>query len=397
MVANDISVGMASSNQVFTIDFGTGGNSQDHTASGWSTPETTETWSVGTSSRLALPAMREQAAYVLMLHLRPYTVDGRLPRQRLRVLVGGTVIAEFNLERRTTRACVIPWHVMSRSLGLVIDFETPDAASASSFGNSTDRRQLGVAFRTITIYPDRFGPEDPDQFLARQDALPIDIQAVTAADHIQLHELMLHFESLGQNCEFGLVQRKCQAEPLGLLRFSSTPLPQLLRALEEGFEGMGDADNIVVNISPNGREYMVSDKSYGFLYHAWVATGEMALEEVHRREVRRVPFLVRKLLEDLEGGEKIFVFKGMGAMADEEAFPLAMALRRYGPAMLLFVTLADAEHRGGTVEMRAPGFLIGFVDRFAPGEDAYDFLLAQWVKICREAYRLRLATTRTVA
>jgi hypothetical protein len=46
------------------------------------------------------------------------------------------------------------------------------------------------------------------------------------------------------------------------------------------------------------------------------------------------------------------------------------------------------------VEVRAPGFLVGSVDRFAPTENAADFQLAQWVRICREAYRFRLATRR---
>jgi hypothetical protein len=117
----------------------------------------------------------------------------------------------------------------------------------------------------------------------------------------------------------------------------------------------------------------------------------MSADEVIRRELRRVPFLVRKLLEDLEAGEKTFVFKGMGAIPEEEVFPLAMAIRRYGPNTLLFVTLSDAEHRGGTVEARGPGFRVGYVDRFAPGDNAHDLMLSQWVKVCRETYRLRLA------
>ncbi len=136
---------------------------------------------------------------------------------------------------------------------------------------------------------------------------------------------------------------------------------------------------------------MVRDSRYGFGYHAWVNAGAMSPEDVTRRELRRVPFLVRKLLEDLEAGDKTFVFKGMGTMPEEEVFPLAMALRRFGPNTLLFVTLADAEHRGGTVDVRGPGFQVGYLDRFAPGDNAHDFMLSQWVKICRETYRLRLA------
>ena len=85
----------------------------------------------------------------------------------------------------------------------------------------------------------------------------------------------------------------------------------------------------------------------------------------------------------------------MSAVPEEEVFPLAMAIRRYGPNTLLFVTLSDADHPGGTVQARAPGFLVGYIDRFAPGDNANDLLLGQWVKLCREAYRLRLAAGAT--
>jgi hypothetical protein len=81
----------------------------------------------------------------------------------------------------------------------------------------------------------------------------------------------------------------------------------------------------------------------------------------------------------------------MGAIDEEEVFPLAMALRRYGPNTLLFVNLADARHPPGSVEARAPGFLVGYMSRFAPTEAAGDFDLAQWVRVCSAAYRFRQA------
>ncbi len=167
----------------------------------------------------------------------------------------------------------------------------------------------------------------------------------------------------------------------------------MLNALEGRFAGLGSADTIRVEVSSNGRELMIYDTTFGFVYHAWVDAGEMPLEAVHRREVRRAPFLVQNLLADLENGEKTFVSKGMGSIAEEEVFPLAVALRTYGHNTLLFVTLADADHRAGTVEARAPGFLVSYLDRFAPGANAHDFLLDQWVLLCRETCRLRLALT----
>ena len=79
-----------------------------------------------------------------------------------------------------------------------------------------------------------------------------------------------------------------QTDPLGLFRFSSTPLPQLLKALRSNFEGMGKEDSIEVQVSPNGREYMVLDKCFGFLYHAWVLVGEQEPEAIERHRDEEV-------------------------------------------------------------------------------------------------------------
>jgi hypothetical protein len=189
-------------------------------------------------------------------------------------------------------------------------FELPDAARPADLGG-TDGRRLGVAVSQLQFYADGFAPDAGDA--GDGQSVPVDVSAIMVADRMPLAELMSKFESLGQNCEFGLVQRRCQAEPLGLLRFSSTPLPKLLDALDARFEGMGEPDSMKVELSSNGREYMISDTRFGFLYHAFVDSGAMAAEALHRREVKRVPFLVHKLLDDLESADKIFVFKGMGS------------------------------------------------------------------------------------
>ena len=196
------------------------------------------------------------------------------------------------------------------------------------------------------------------------------------------------FESLGENCEFGLVQRRCGAEPLGLLRFSSAPLPKLVKALDARFSGMGMPAAITVKVSPNGSEYMVLDGCFGFEYHAWVLVEEKSPEAVHQRECRRVPFLVRKLIEDLTGGEKIFVYHGMVPLHVDDAFRLLASMQQYGPATLMWVELADEDAPAGTVEWLVPGLLKAHVDRFAPGDNAHDFSLDVWIDICRKAYTM---------
>ncbi|MBN8905072.1 MAG: hypothetical protein J0H99_00275, partial [Rhodospirillales bacterium] len=165
-----------------------------------------------------------------------------------------------------------------------------------------------------------------------------------------------------------------------------TELRRLLLALDGGFAGIGAPEALKVEVS-NG-EYMVSDLVYGLHYHAWVLAKDMEAAELHAREVRRVPFLARKLTEDLTAAQKIFVRSSRGIETEEEAYALVPSLRRWGPNELLFVLQADAGHPPGTVERRAPGFLVGYVERFAPGENAHDFLAPQWLAICRAAVAL---------
>ena len=197
--------------------------------------------------------------------------------------------------------------------------------------------------------------------------------------------LMQQFESLGDNCEFGLVQRKCGAEPLGLLRFAATLPKPLIAALRGRFEGMGE--HLVVRTAPHGREYMVEDQRFGISYHAWVSVGSMGPEEVLRREVRRVPFLVRKLIDDLTLGHKLFVYHRPG-LEKQAAEEIAAAIRDCGPGTLFWVTLADADHAPGTVERIGDNLLRGHIDRFAPGHNAYDFSFDCWMTLCRRAHEL---------
>src|SRR3954447_2564614 len=95
-------------------------------------------------------------------------------------------------------------------------------------------------------------------------------------------ELVLRFESIGDNCELGLVQRLAGAEPLGLLRFAGAPLRNVLRALDARLEGIGDPRHIRIQ-AENG-EYMVKLTRYDFYYHAHVSVGDMSPEAVHRQQ-----------------------------------------------------------------------------------------------------------------
>jgi hypothetical protein len=54
----------------------------------------------------------------------------------------------------------------------------------------------------------------------------------------------------------------------------------------------------------------------------------------------------------------------------------------------MFVSLADAQHQAGTVERRSTGFLVGYLERYAPADQADDLLLEQWIQIFAKRFDL---------
>ena len=413
---------------VLEIAFGKEGNSAGFVREGWSAPEMGYTWTDGNLSRLEFPRPAQSGYYRLRAVARPFIWigDGRqVPSQRLSLRVNGLECGTATVDKESAvLECDLPWSALAESEEVQLVWSFPDAVRPSEVKGIADDRLLAFRFERLELCPTdaiqdgtetaqfagvstalsepRPTPEPASvsnmtaRLIATQAAksqgqiahldvaarVPIDVSALSD------RELMLRFESIGENCEFGLVQRRCGAEPLGLFRFGSAPLPKLLAALEARFEGLSDPENIEIHISSNGREYMVLDRRYQLLYHAWVLTEEMTVEAVHQREVRRLPLLIRKLLEDLKQAEKIFIFHGMEPLSESEARSLLGRLQTHGPNTLLWVELADADHPPGTVEWVHEGLLKAYIDRFAPGENAHDLSLDCWKAICREAYRL---------
>ncbi|WP_158933161.1 DUF563 domain-containing protein [Acidisphaera sp. S103] len=205
-----------------------------------------------------------------------------------------------------------------------------------------------------------------------------------------LSELMLAFESLGDNCEFGLVQRHAGVEPLGLFRFAGMSLGKLVAALQRKLDGLGTADTVKVYLSgtPGHREFMVHETSLDTRYHTFVHEGELDAEELRGREARRLTFLRRKLLEDLAVGEKIWVWRELGMTDPTRLQPLMDVLRALGPNILLWVVAADEEHKPGTVERLDRDLLKGYVERLAPYENATDIRPISWLEVCENAYSL---------
>lgn len=196
-------------------------------------------------------------------------------------------------------------------------------------------------------------------------------------------DLLLGFESVGDNCELGLLQRRFGVEPLGLLRFAGAPLGNLVRALNARFSGIADPDQIRV-YEVNG-EYMVKLVRYDFTHHADAAVGDVAPEAIHAQQCAVVNFLTEKLISDLEGCAKILVFRQNEPLLAGDLADLRIALSAYGPNTLLWVQEACPGHPPGSVDVADERLMIGYVRRLARRDDVPDLDPESWMQVLRRA------------
>lgn len=194
---------------------------------------------------------------------------------------------------------------------------------------------------------------------------------------------MLQFESLGHDCELGLLQRKFGAEPLGLLRWGGTHIVYLIEALNVDFAGLGDIENCEIIIG--GNEYYLKDTKYGVVRHTF-KTVEPGLdtEPLLKRHVNLFRFLLRCLKEALADATKIFVYKDMDKAAPHVVLELSQALRRHGPVRLLVVH----EHGrvGDPVELDrlSEHAWLGRIDHFGNRNGAWDISASHWLTLLHQ-------------
>jgi hypothetical protein len=382
-----------------TIGFAATGNSLAYLGGGWARSEDAFTWGVGAESHLVFPRLAEADEYVLTLDVVPFVHAPELPSQRLIVSVDDTVVGSNEICRPTLLGYRISASLAHRADRMVVTLQHPDAARPRDFSDVPDDRPLAFALFEAKVF------RVTNLSAAQHSRLPIGLMLgssqersfgaqgrvelgewATGRTGLTLSQIAMAFESLGENCEFGLFQRRCDAEPLGLLRFSSTFMRNLIRGIDSGFEGLGEVDDIDLRLEGEPqKEYMIHEKKFGLVYHTFVHEGQRSVWLMREQESARLKFLRRKFIEELEAGDKIFVYKFGSGVSEEEILPLYMALNRYGDATLLWVVQAERDRPTGTVEVVMPGLLKGYIDRFAPEENAHDLSFDGWLRVCANA------------
>ena len=199
-------------------------------------------------------------------------------------------------------------------------------------------------------------------------------------------DLFMEFQSLGDNCEFGLIQRHFLAEPVSLLRWSAISTESLIGGIEDGFEAVGAPETTVLTVGANN-EYYLHDATYNIFMHTFLKVHLVSESpaDLHNRMCQRQSYLGRKLREDLEDPDQIFVYKpDFGATVDD-AKTLHSALERRAPNYLLFAVEADAERPAGSVEQIAPRLFVGAIGHLSrPGDGWENLDFESWRSVCAD-------------
>jgi hypothetical protein len=95
--------------------------------------------------------------------------------------------------------------------------------------------------------------------------------------------------------------------------------------------------------------------------------------------------LRRKLLHDIRGAKRIFVYKATNPdFGLAEMFQLHKALRAIGPASLLCVTLGKPEQSNLGVEQLGAGLYSGLIGKFVIPDGPFD----EWLALCSRTLAL---------
>jgi hypothetical protein len=208
-----------------------------------------------------------------------------------------------------------------------------------------------------------------------------DVREMTAGG-ASLASLMRGFISLGMNCEFGLVQQYCGANPTDLFRFGLVHLVDLLALLDRGL--VLPADSLNVQPDAEGREYLTFLEGTRIGFHTNQLVENTSEVRTSEQERRRLPRLARKLRDELAAGDRACVYAA-DCLDALQALRLHDALLRFGPVRLLVVSVQKPPHGPGSVVKLRDGLMFGTIDRLTAPTFARRSSVDVWLALIRTA------------
>ncbi len=341
------------------IDFSARGNSGDYVLEGWGEAEAGHRWTLGRQSLVRLPAADLGPDCVLVIDATPCLCPPELAGQVVMLALGGRLLATVELRGLRVTSFPLPPGLPPGETVLSLDHLSSGRGRAPE--QMRDGQPLGLMVHSLRVFRldaaerSAVGGAGPGG-LRPGPSVRAEAERRTG---LTLPALAERFESIGQGCQFGLVQRQCGAEPLGLLRFVDTVTSRLVDGLVAGFAGVEDPDHLTLEPTEDAEPRLRwRQTDYGLTYDTRLLAAGADWEAVRHRQAQRLSFLRRKFAEDVAAAEKMFVLTRGDCLSPSEALAVSCALRLHGPATLLWTTIGHPP-AAGQVDRLAPGFLRG--------------------------------------
>lgn len=158
-----------------------------------------------------------------------------------------------------------------------------------------------------------------------------------------ISEILLMFESLGNNCEFGIVQRQFGCDPPGLFRNVGFLSPeQMITALMAGLDGMFEQQNYEFTLPTHSPDWRLHCRIFGFQFHTGIKSSILSnsdewIQQTHQNMVI-FRFLKKKFIQHLCVNKRIFVFRFNEVVPEDTARRMYAAIRSHGDGSLLYVS-----------------------------------------------------------
>jgi len=375
--------------------FTPGGNGRTCLTSGWNATPPNCVVSIDRVATIKLPGCVPQGGsgtLQIELDVQPFLAGGRIKSQHIAVYAGETCLGDDTicvLGPSTLGYGIDLGRLSSPDLTLTLRFDT---AVAPADVGLHGRRPTGFFLFAARVYateaaavalvrhwPSR-APALPDG--ADAAAMTHGLRDLIASElHVPPTALATRFESLGQNCEFAIVQAKLGASPIGLLRWSSTQPAALLNGLACGFADADDPAQVSVALSEETPpEYYVMHARYYMRMHTKRFGGQASHDDVLAEMLAALHFMKRKFAETLVEADRIFVYRHASNLSLTQIRPILARLRAHGPNTLLWVRV-DPSRPAGTVDDLGDGLLDGAIDFLAAPEAIDKVNLAAWVSL----------------
>jgi acyl carrier protein len=211
-------------------------------------------------------------------------------------------------------------------------------------------------------------------------------------------ELLRNFESLGDNCEFGVFAamlgdaRKNLFRTGGTSEWMTLPRPSrasFAEALAGGFDGFAEPEDLRLEYIFG--EWMVFSNRYDFCFHTGHKTSTVDLQELAVQQSQSLLARKRALLDDLRDPQKIFIRKSNGRDTVADITALHAAMRRHGAAWLLWLAPGTETEPPGTVTLLPGKLLRVTISKLAPYTRADRLCVLSWLTALT-AVHLAIAT-----